>query len=78
MRTGTTNLGDPFFTQNACSRCFGPLHVRIMSWFNKDTLCMECSGKEDTIKTALRTKGIKDAMEGCGYIPDPEKIAART
>jgi hypothetical protein len=33
---------------------------------------MNCSDKENEIKKALRAKGINDAMEGCGYIPDPE------
>ena len=65
---------DTFFTQDKCDRCTNPLPVRILSWFNEDTICMECSDKEKDIKKALREKGIEDAMEGCGYIPDPEKV----
>lgn len=75
-RSGTTSTRDPFFTQSTCSRCPNPLSARTMSWFNKDTICMECSAKEQVIKTALRAKGIADAMEGCGFIPNPEKQEA--
>jgi hypothetical protein len=50
------------------------LDARIMSWFTNETICMECSKKEREIKTALRAKGIAGAMEGCGYVPDPEKL----
>jgi len=60
---------DTFFTQDTCDRCPNDLTVRKMSWFNDQTICMECSAKEDEIKKALRAQGIKDAMEGCGYIP---------
>ena len=60
-----------FFSQGKCDRCSNSLNVRIMSWFNEDTICMECSTKETKIKEALRAKGIKNAMEGCGYIPIP-------
>ena len=31
---------------------------------------MDCTDKEKPIKKALRDKGITDAMEGCGYIPE--------
>jgi len=60
---------DNFFSQTSCSRCHGDLSVRIMSWFTNATICITCSNKEDVIKKALREQGIKDAMEGCGYIP---------
>ncbi len=69
MRTGRTAMNDPFFSAMTCSRCGGGLVVRIMSWFNRDTLCMDCSAKEDEIKKALRAKGVEDAMEGCGFVP---------
>ena len=72
MRTGTTSFNDPFFSKPACDRCGGGLAVRIMSWFNKDTICMDCSAKEGEIKKALRAKGIEGAMEGCGFVPTPE------
>ena len=39
---------------------------------------MDCSKKEDEIKRALRAKGIENAMEGCGYIPNPEQIKTTT
>ena len=64
---------DTFLEQTHCERCHKPLIVRIMSWFNKQTICMTCSAEEDKIKKALRTKGIKDAMEGCGFIPQKGK-----
>lgn len=38
---------DRFFTQKSCSRCGGSLDGgRIMSRFNEDCICMECSDKE--------------------------------
>lgn len=60
---------DDFFSKRNCDRCSGDLKVRTMSWFTEQTICMKCSDEESKIKTALREKGIKDAMEGCGYIP---------
>ena len=68
------NEMDSFFNQTRCSRCSNELKVRTMSWFNEQTICMDCSNKEGEIKRKLRDKGIQDAMEGCGYVPDPEKI----
>ena len=65
-------MNDPFFTQKVCSRCPNDLKVRTMSWFTEETIYMECSDKERTIKRALIDKGIYDAMEGCGFIPNPE------
>ena len=65
---------DPFFSQSTCDRCPNDLRARIMSWFNNDTLCMECSDKETVIKKQLRDKGIGNAMESCGYVPNPEKV----
>ena len=62
-------MSDQFLSQSTCSRCPKDLSVRIMSWFNNDTICMKCSAKETEIKDKLRHMGIKDAMEGCGYIP---------
>lgn len=48
---------DRFFTQNHCDRCYGSLEGgRIMSMFNEDCICMECSKKErqrDDYKRAL-------------------------
>ena len=45
------------------------MRVRILSWFNKDTICMDCSAIEDRIKKALRLAGEAGAREGCGYVP---------
>lgn len=60
-------MGDKFFTQPNCDRCGGELHTRIMSWFNNDTICMDCSKKEKELRSKLRDSG--RAYEGCGYIP---------
>lgn len=38
---------DSFFTQKHCDRCGGSLECgRIMSMFNEDCICLECSKKE--------------------------------
>ena len=59
------------FTALNCSRCKEELEGgRTMSWFTQETICMSCAGKEDVIKRKLRAKGIADAMEGCGYVPE--------
>lgn len=71
-------MKDTFLSQTNCDRCSKNLSVRMMSWFTKETLCMDCIKKEDVIKKALRAKGIKDAMEGCGFVPDPDKITGVT
>ena len=66
---------DTFFSQTNCDRCQAPLPARILSWFNGDTICMECSKKEQAIKDELIKQG-KDPrdFEGCGYIPILEEI----
>lgn len=62
---------DYFWTVDHCQRCGkSPLIARIMSWFTDATICLDCASKEDEIKCKLRAKGIDDAMEGCGYIPE--------
>ncbi|MFW6008041.1 MAG: hypothetical protein ACOCP8_02140 [archaeon] len=63
--------GDEFFNKKYCDRCGGKLKGRIMSWFKKETICMDCSKKEDKIKEKLKEKGENPAdYEGCGYIPE--------
>ena len=38
---------DRFFTTRTCDRCGRPLGgARIMSMFNEQTICMDCSAKE--------------------------------
>lgn len=38
---------DRFFTTRTCDRCGRPLDgARIMSMFNEQTICMDCSAKE--------------------------------
>jgi len=66
---------DTFFSQNKCDRCPNPLDVRIMSWFNNQTICMECSDKETKIKEELKKQGKNPSdFEGCGYLPILEEI----
>ena len=62
---------DKFFDARFCERCGIDFSksARIMSWFNEQTICMECSNKERAIKSKLRASGQND-MEGCGYVPD--------
>ena len=62
---------DPFFTAENCDRCNGSLKIRTMSWFTEETICVDCSAKERVIKNELRVKGYSNALEGCGYIPNP-------
>jgi hypothetical protein len=58
---------DTFFSQILCDRCHKPLNVRTMSWFNDETIFMDCSAREDQIKRKLQDPG---KYEGCGYIPE--------
>jgi len=59
-----------FFDQKNCDRCGNELTARITSWFTTDTICMDCSAKEDEIKEKLKAKGKNPSdYEGCGYIP---------
>jgi hypothetical protein len=73
MRHDTNRHADPFFSQQACDRCGGKLIARIMSWFTKETLCLVCADKEAEIKVALRANHVKNAMEGCGFVPQQGK-----
>lgn len=69
-------MKDTFLTETTCG-CGKPLTIRTCSWFSDKPICMDCSGKESIIKKALRAKGYSDALEGCGYIPDPTTMEAR-
>ena len=63
-------IKDQFFDQKNCDRCGGSLEIRTMSCFTEETICSDCSEKEDTIKNNMRQKGLyPDDYEGCGYIP---------
>ena len=64
---------DKFFSQDKCDRCGSDLVVRIMSWFTDETICMDCSAKEDALKLRLRETGSDPAnLEGCGYVPEEQ------
>ena len=66
-----------FFIQKSCDRCRGSLNGgRSMSFFTKQTLCMECSAKEDEIRKRIREQdGDLNAdlkYEGVGVVPKVE------
>ncbi|MGA2296061.1 MAG: gamma-glutamylcyclotransferase [FCB group bacterium] len=61
-------MEDKFFTQSQCDRCGNNLYARIMSFFTTETICLDCSLKEDELKQNLPDGG--KSYEGCGYIPN--------
>ena len=67
-------MKDQFFDQSNCDRCGGSLEIRTMSWFTEETICPDCSDKEDVMKRDMRERGLNpDDYEGCGYIPEGGK-----
>jgi len=64
---------DTFFSQDKCDRCGKELVVRIMSWFTRETICMECVDKEEEIKRKLEGKH-EGTLEDIGYVPDPDNF----
>ncbi|TAL66713.1 MAG: gamma-glutamylcyclotransferase [Bacteroidetes bacterium] len=64
-------MGDKFFSKKYCDRCGNVLDARTMSWFNEDTICMDCFEKESEIKKKLQDG--EKSYEGCGYIPDVDE-----
>lgn len=46
-----------FFTQKQCDRCGKKLTVRTLSWFDSETICMDCEAEEKEIKEAIRGRG---------------------
>lgn len=70
-------MTDTFFIQKHCDRCPNDLKTRTLSWFNDDTICMECSSKEDELKNLIVEQGKRtSAFEGIGHIPTKEEIEA--
>ncbi len=66
---------DTFFSKANCDRCSNKLVSRKLSWFTEDVICMDCSIREGHLKKALYARGEDiNALEGCGYIPQVEKI----
>jgi len=68
---------DEFFNAISRIRCGRDLSVRIMSWFNSETICPSCKHNEDVLKANLRAYGISGAMDGCGYAPDVTHITSQ-
>ena len=66
-----------FFIQKSCDRCGRPLNGgRTMSFFTKETLCVECSDVEGKIRKKICERD-GDPMadlkyEGCGVVPKVE------
>jgi hypothetical protein len=63
-----------FFIQKRCDRCGHELtKMRRMSFFNKETLCENCSTKEDEIRRTIREQEgdqIADLKyQGIGVLP---------
>ena len=60
-------MKDEFFSKKNCDRCGSEIKTRTMSWFTDETICMDCSSKEDELKKNLPENG--RSFEGCGYLP---------
>lgn len=61
---------DEFYAAVKCPRCGNSLAVRTMSAFNFETICLECSAREERAKAKLRELKLSLAeYEGCGFIP---------
>ena len=61
---------DTFFTQSNCDRCGGDLKVRIMSWYNDETICGKCSEFETRLREMAKRAGLEwHYFEGCGHVP---------
>jgi superfamily II helicase len=68
-------MRDMFFEVKNCQRCGSELFARIMSWFTDSTICIDCSTKEDELKSELRARGVDvSKLEGCGYLPKVEEF----
>ena len=63
-------MSDKFLSQKTCSRCGGEIDVRIMSMFNEDVICMDCSGKEKQhprYKEAMEAEHAQELGGNCNY-----------
>jgi hypothetical protein len=71
-------MPDTFFIQSNCDRCSNDLKGgRIMSWFNNDTICMECKEIENELCNLIVEQGkSKSSFEGIGHLPTKEEIEA--
>ena len=65
---------DIFFLQKDCDRCQASLEEgRAISFFMRETICMECSRKEDEIHQKIRERDKDPDADmiyfGCGVVP---------
>ena len=63
-----------FFIQKNCDRCNSGLEGgRVISFFTRETICMECSRKEDEIRQKIRERDSDPEADmtyfGCGVVP---------
>jgi len=62
-----------YFIQPYCDRCDEDLSDgRTMSFFSDETICLECSRKEEEIREKIRQELGQDAdleYRGCGFLP---------
>ena len=61
-------MSKEFFEKDNCDRCHNELTVRTMSWFNTDTICMNCSDWEDKILEARPESKVE--LENIGHVPE--------
>ena len=62
-----------YFIQPYCDRCEGDLSKgRTMSFFTGETICLECSRKEEEIRAKIQEEVGAEAdleYERCGFLP---------
>jgi hypothetical protein len=58
-----------------CDRCECNIEdkERILSFFNDQTICMECSEVEEFVRASIQAQGKNPRhFMGCGYVPEVE------
>jgi len=66
-----------YFIQHFCDRCNGEFSKgRVMSFFTRETICLDCSRKEEEIRAKIREDagaGADLEYEGCGFLPKAKR-----
>ena len=63
-------MHETWLNQKHCDRCRAELIGRSTSWFNSDTICMNCLDYEFRLKQQMTERGMNlDNYEGIGYVP---------